>query len=557
MKPAFPVCYGAYSEKNEEKTRYNKPGWVSPENSTKKDELNRLCPKPWRYQEPGETYAMPKWGQFSRYSGGGFVVDLGYDSQTGLDIIETLQRHRWLDRQSRAVILELSIFNPPTNLIAVATYFYEIQPSGYSVPFEMIEIISLYFEETGLRQFYLVCILIFIIFVSLFVGRISYRVCELRSRFFKSFWNWVEIFEVVLSVLAVIMNIVRSAKAFSIVRKLNKNVYANFSFQVVIVWTEAENGVLGILAFVVTLKLLRLIRFNAHVTIFWRTLKTSTKLLPPFMAIFAIGFTAFLFFGKLIFGTGSEKYSSFLKAIYFQFQLVLGRVKARSIQELSDANRYFGRIFAASLLLSLTIVFMNFFISAINEAISEAKISVLPNELYDLVDEHSSDKGKNKKFFDVISKGLKQRTAREITPVSKDKGECKPTKWKKITGESVLTKPDFTGRKSIYSGINDTVVQLRNLQLTEDKTKLQLNKLHEKEKELFGRLDGIIQACCEEEEASLSLARKYCSSVNNTVLPNGQRQESTLSPYSVRGHFCKVEIQSFIVNLKAGYSKEV
>lgn len=50
----------------------------------------------------------------------------------------------------------------------------------------------------------------------------------------------------------------------------------------------------------------------------------------------------------------------------------LGRVKARLINELSDANETFGRIFASALLLSLTILGMNFFIAARNDALLEA-----------------------------------------------------------------------------------------------------------------------------------------------------------------------------------------
>ena len=403
MKSAFPVCYDVYSDKNEDTTPFHKPGWIPLDNSTKKDELFRLCPRPWRYEKPGQADAVPKWGQFSLYPGGGFIADLGYDIKTALVILETLQRQNWLDRQSRSVILEFAAFNPSTNFIVTATNFYEIQSSSFSAPYEKINIISVYSKETGSHQFYLVCILLFIIFVLLYVGRICYRCYQLRLRFFKSFWNWMEIFQVLVSVLAVVMNIVRSAKAVSTVTKLKENIYANASFQEVIAWTEAENGVLGILVFIVTLKLLRLFRFNTHVGVFFRTLKLSSKLFRSYMVVLAIVFMAFLHFGILIFGAGSEKYSSILKATYFQLELILGRVKARPINELSDANDTFGRIFAALLLISLTIMFMNFFIATLNDKLSDAKTAVSHNELYTLVDERNSANDKNGTFFEAIS----------------------------------------------------------------------------------------------------------------------------------------------------------
>ena len=100
------------------------------------------------------------------------MADLGYEKEVGLGILETLQRHKWLDRQSRPVISEFSAFNPPTNLLVIATYFYEIQPSGFKAAFERIAAISVYSKETGSHQFYLICILLFILFVLLYLGRI-------------------------------------------------------------------------------------------------------------------------------------------------------------------------------------------------------------------------------------------------------------------------------------------------------------------------------------------------------------------------------------------------
>ena len=258
----FPVCYGGYLRLNEDKTSFNKPGWKPVDSSTNKDELFRLCPKSWRYQSAEDTDTVPKWGQFSFYPGGGFVADLGYENSTGFTLIETLQSNNWLDRRTRAIILEFSSFNPSVNLLCIATYFYEVEASGYSTPFTRTEVISLDSTGAGSQQFYLICILFFIIFVAFYLGRECYRLYKQRSRYFKSLWGWVEIFQVLFSLLAVVMYIVRSKKATSTIQKLQNKIYENLSFQEVMIWLEIENAALGILTFIVTAKLLRLIRFN-------------------------------------------------------------------------------------------------------------------------------------------------------------------------------------------------------------------------------------------------------------------------------------------------------
>ena len=64
------------------------------------------------------------------------------------------------------------------------------------------------------------------------------------------------------SVLAVIVYMVKSDRATSAVRKLQDNLYANVSFQEAIARLESENAVSGIITFIVTASLFRLIRFN-------------------------------------------------------------------------------------------------------------------------------------------------------------------------------------------------------------------------------------------------------------------------------------------------------
>ena len=263
MKKTYRLCYHnyAYSGENEDTTPYHKSGWISVDNSTETNELRRLCPKPWQYQKPpGKTDVLPKWGRFSLYPrSGGYVAALGYKNKTAAAMIEMLRRHKWLDRQTRAIILEFSAFNPATNLLAVATYYYEIRSSGYKAPFNKITIITMYSNETGFFQFYLICILLFIIFALMFVGKICYSVYKQRWGFFVFFWNWIEIFQVLLSLLAVVMTIARSIKAVSTTKVIRKNIFENVNFQEVIGWKEADDGVSAILVFFSNLE-----AFKAH-----------------------------------------------------------------------------------------------------------------------------------------------------------------------------------------------------------------------------------------------------------------------------------------------------
>ena len=451
------------------------------------------------------------------------MADLGYGHATGFSIIEELQKDAWLDRQTRAIILEFSAFNPTAILLAIATYFYEIEPSGYSASFTTTEVISLDSTDTSSRKFYLICILIFILFVVLYLGRECYRLYKQRSRYFKSFWSWVEIFQVIFSVLAVVMYMVRSEKSASTIQQLQKNIYANVSFQDVIIWLEAENAVLGTLTFIVTIKLLRLVRFNQHVVVISKTLKTFVGPLSSFSVVLLICFVAFLHFGVLIFGTGSKHYSSVLRATYFQLELTLGRVKARPINELADANKTFGRIFASLLLLSLTIVAMNFFIAILNDALINAKSSTSENELYDLVDQDwRQSGGEKRKLFDAVSKSISRQMKEEKNSVNSKKTEFKNLD-EKSTNKCCVVNFDLISKAIIASRqenveTNEELVASNNkeqssskhkkVRFSEDVIKVQLRKLRKQKRHLIHRLDNIVQGYVEEEEKFQLLCHK-------------------------------------------------
>ena len=363
-----------------------------------------------------------QWGKFSFYDGGGFVADLGYDSHTGFRIITSLQINGWLDRKTRVVLAEFSTFSPSVNILGVATYFYEVDASGLIAASMQTRVLSLDSTGTPSHQFYLICLFLYIVFVLLYFVREIFRLYNHRFRYFKLMWNWIEIFQIVFSLIAVVMYIIRQSKVMSTMGKLHRNIYENLSFQEAITCQEVENVVIGILTFIVTIKLLRIIRFNNYVVLFSKTLKISARYLSSFSIVLSIFFVAFLHFGVLVFGCVSERYSSVLKGAYFQLELTLGRVKARPINELAQANTIYAKIFAFLILFTLTILCMYFFISIINDALLDAKNKVNESELYELIDENRCSSSKERtKCFDAISNILKQsRTSKTLAEV-KDK----------------------------------------------------------------------------------------------------------------------------------------
>ena len=138
--------------------------------------------------------------------------------------------------------------------------------------------------------------------------------------------------------------------------------------------------------------------------VFARALRIWMRDFFSFLFVLSVVFFAFLLTGILVFGSRVRRYSSVWPAFSFQLEIVLGKVKARPIKELFEANPVIGHAFVTLLLLGFTIILMNFFISTLNDAVSAAQALEIRTEEEPGV---NTSNERSKTFFDQISSHLK------------------------------------------------------------------------------------------------------------------------------------------------------
>ena len=56
----------------------------------------------------------------STYAGGGFYQDLGRSRERSAELLRSLRENLWLDRGTRAVFLDFSVYNGNINLFCIA-----------------------------------------------------------------------------------------------------------------------------------------------------------------------------------------------------------------------------------------------------------------------------------------------------------------------------------------------------------------------------------------------------------------------------------------------------
>lgn len=373
--PEFQVitkhCNDHYSPAKEDKTPLNLPGWI-PINITEQfTNISKLCPAPWRYSQPEESQLLPNWGFLNTYGAGGYVADLGYSKETAVPMISSLRSNGWIDRYTRAVLLEFTIYNPYTGYLSIVTYYYEVLPTGYGNTFPVIYTLLLTSTESGLYQFYLICQLLFIIIVFVSILQEAYKVYRQRCAYFRNVWNLIEILQLASSSMVVILYVFKSRLVLKKVLKLKQNPFVNVSFQDVIVWSEAENAVLALTIFIATLKILRMIRFNSHVILLLQSFRRSKKLLVSYSLLFIVIFISYGMFGKLAFGRSLYRYSSLLRSVVTELLMALGG--NMHVHEMQGFNQILGPLFAFSFVAVMSFIFVNFFVAILNDSYEDAK----------------------------------------------------------------------------------------------------------------------------------------------------------------------------------------
>ncbi|XP_078351498.1 polycystin family receptor for egg jelly-like isoform X1 [Oculina patagonica] len=365
-------CYDFYSMSEEDTTRLYLPHWIHLSDAQHGwANLTQLCPMPWRYSSPEELNNFPSWAQHHIYDGGGYVLDLGYDKPTAIRMMEGVKDKDWIDRRTRAILLEFQVLNLNTNLMSIVTYHYEVLPFGFGLTYEKIDTIKIFNFGNLSYSFYLTCQLLFMLIVLVYVVILLMRLCRQRCDFFKRVWNWVDIGQIMSASLAIVFYIIKVKFMHDSIQELRQNPFVTVSFQFAVFWTEVENAALSLALFIATFKILHFIRLNPHVQILAWTIITARHDIFSFCALFSILFVAHAHFAFLAFGSSVFSFSSFFRSFASEFELSLGNTI--HVVEINDVNRLLGSLFTASFMLTLAILLVNIFVSILDINLHDVK----------------------------------------------------------------------------------------------------------------------------------------------------------------------------------------
>lgn len=369
--------------------------WTHFNESFKPEHGSEQIYRAFQYRDSSSLETFPLYGAYNSYLGGGYVYELRGRREFLRGNLSQLQLMNWIDRQTRAVIVEFSAYNPNLNLIMTASILIEILPSGNILTTANFDPLNIFNEiksdsyvlKLVLNAVYMIFIIFFMIKQLLILIKIGFL------KYFKQFWSYIEWSLIVCSWTAFGIFIYRLVKAYEILDFFKKtNGYGYLNLQRLNYWNQVLTVLVSLCATLGTLKFLKLFRFNNKIYSIANTLKFAIGQLFGFSLVFFVIWFAFVQLIYLFFYEKLWAYYTLFRTATTSFQIMVGKFDSSSIIKESTWQ---GPLIFSSFNILIRLIMLNLFISIVCDAFQKVRqeIDTKGNEI-EIVDYFSEQLNK-------------------------------------------------------------------------------------------------------------------------------------------------------------------
>jgi len=295
--------------------------------------------------------------------------------------ITLLREMNWIDRQTRAIFAEFSVYNPNINLVMVSTILIEFLPSGSILTSTRFDPLNL-FGLSSLGGVYTLIeyliILVFMLFILYFmIIEVSSLIKRGFREYFSDFWSIIESTIILSALISFAMYIIRLNTASQVLSFFKETRgYGYIKLQTVNYCNHILTFSLSLCSSLGTIKLLKMLRFNRSISHLGKTLKICMGELVSFSFLFFITWISFVQLMHLIYGSQIEGYASLLKSAETAFQIMLGKINT---SDTMMSNPYLTPIIIAAYNMAIIYFSLNIFVSIIIEAFDRVRAEAKEN----------------------------------------------------------------------------------------------------------------------------------------------------------------------------------
>ncbi|XP_035270550.1 polycystic kidney disease 1 like 1 [Anguilla anguilla] len=318
----------------------------------------RVLGQPEPSTDPALSGSHRHCGHVACYEGAGTRVSLGPTRAEASVRLQELWDRGWLDRYTQAVMVQFTLYNPPTNLFTSVSLLTEQPSAGGLLPFTFIESIRVYQTAGPLHYAIMACELLFLLLILL---HLYLQIFTMSQKGLLAYWrdirNWLEVTIIIISLLYYICYVNHFILAVEIIDLWQRENFKSFvDLGFLSSWEQLTRCLHGLMLFLLLLRCVFLLQTNRTMAPSVTLLKLSfRKLLWPLVAgvILAIAFASL---GNVLFLSSSCHFSGLIRSFQTVITHCLGISQLKAPSALYQPNNGSVTLLCGSFLFSVSIV---------------------------------------------------------------------------------------------------------------------------------------------------------------------------------------------------------
>ena len=324
----------------------------------------------YQYTTAAKLESAPIQAGIRRYGGGGYIFSFTGPIEELNNKMNGLVENKWIDNQTRAVILEFSVYNAQVNLFGSVTAVAEFIGGGI-IPWNIVKSVRLFNSLKGFG--YVIAMAETLFAVSTFYYTVSVLTKMKKEgvfQFFKNSWNIADVFTILLSLAALLLYGIRSVVVRELLKKISStkgNIYVRITNAVLV--NEYYNYVVAFTVFTTTLKFAKMIAFHKSFMQIAATFRLCFIGLSTFVVEFFIVFFAFSSFFFFTLRNDLARFRDILHSVEYTLAMSIGKFNFDSLRQADEMTAWIFFVFS----ITVNMILINMMMAIINLAYEEIK----------------------------------------------------------------------------------------------------------------------------------------------------------------------------------------
>lgn len=277
------------------------------------------------------------------YGRSGYVSDLDINAGLSIVIMDELRKNLWIDRQTRALIIEYSLYNPSKQIYTSVSLMAEFPSSGGVTTSYRILSFQSAIHHTKSSTFSQSIAYIFVALSALMALSQTSLLLYQGCNYFNDNWQILDGIIAICNVVVAIMFTIRTIAVDKVMVSYHRDPTEFLNLYPPAFIDRISADVFAFSVFFMTLKLLKILRFHKRLTAILLVLEALMPELKNFAVVLFGLALAYALLGYLIFGHYVYEYSSISHCLVSLFSTVMGKnhVSTSDCQELCRRCRIY------------------------------------------------------------------------------------------------------------------------------------------------------------------------------------------------------------------------